>query len=107
MTWRHSPGPWTPGYSERRGVLCVTSPTTWVCGELFNGDARDIGREEAKANAALIAAAPDYADAAEKIIRAFGDAPDEVIAGAFGSEMLVALNGLRGARVKALTAVVP
>ncbi len=53
---------------------------------------------------ALLCAAPDYDAAARKMVAALGYAPDEVIEGAFGEDVLEALNALRAAIGKATTA---
>nr|WP_155997860.1 hypothetical protein [Ochrobactrum sp. UNC390CL2Tsu3S39] len=55
---KFTPGPWEHHVSDVRGTLCVIAENTWICGELWN-DVAPLTEAEAKANAHLIAAAPE------------------------------------------------
>lgn len=97
----HTPGPWIPVYDARRlsrWRIEGAGGDAWVADvvQLAKGDF-----PEFEANARLISAAPDYSAAAAMIIEAFSCAPDEVIAGAFGDDMLAALKATRAAHAKA------
>ena len=64
----HTPGPWSSGYSEGRGTLCVRAADTWICGELLAENGTAISQQEAEANARLIAAAPELLEAVKKLL---------------------------------------
>lgn len=64
---KFTPGPWQPHISEVRGDLCVISERAWICGEILNR-VRSIPEEEARANALLIAAAPDLYEALADVL---------------------------------------
>lgn len=64
---KFTPGPWQTHISEVRGDLCVISERAWICGEILNR-VRSIPEEEARANAHLIAAAPELYAALETAI---------------------------------------
>lgn len=107
----HTPGPWISEPTvDAEGISVIASfeadfisnPTRGqVCHISVVVGASGDDPEVAKANARLIAAAPDYDAAARKMVDALGYAPDEVIAGAFGDDVLEALNALRAAIARA------
>lgn len=68
---KFTPGPWQTHISEVRGDLCVISERAWICGEILNR-VRSIPEEEARANAHLIAAAPDVYEALEAAANSAG-----------------------------------
>ncbi len=59
-------GPWKVAISGR-GSLCVASDDAWICGEIDN-QPHELLTNEARANAHLIAAAPDMYGALELFI---------------------------------------
>lgn len=59
---KYTPGPWMHHISDVRGTLCVVAADTWICGEIWN-DVAPLPEREAKANARLIAAAPELFEA--------------------------------------------
>ena len=101
-----TPGPWSVHRSRRDTFMCVSAPTITgggsVCTFPFAGsDNRD-------ANARLIAAAPDLAEAAASLIEAWDartTGAQQIITGKSDAELqkqaMAAIDGLRAALAKA------
>ena len=73
----HTPGPWYVNISPVRGVLCVVSDVSWICGELQARNSTAISAAECRANARLIAAAPDLLAALAGVLRVADRKTDE------------------------------
>lgn len=91
----HTPGPWVRDKygSLRGGNGREVNVRGLGIGTLLASGTYD----EAEANATLIAAAPTMLKAGSKMVAALSVAPDEVIEGAFGADILEALTDLRAA----------
>lgn len=74
---KHTPGPWMVTDAPS-GQICVTTEDedgSWICGQIHNQEG-EMSREEAVANAFLIAASPELLEAlieAEVRLRYSGD----------------------------------
>lgn len=85
MTGKHTPGPWeVEGFSDRSRPselrLSVVEPTTRTIVALLSCADDDAEAVEAtKADAALVAAAPQMADALEAVLNGFAISAGEVV----------------------------
>ena len=87
-------GPWMVSSFDECEVIAVKHAIGIICNTSHDDEERS---KEDAANARLISLAPDYHAAAEMLINAFGDAPDDVIRGAFGEEVFAGLCALQSA----------
>lgn len=99
MSTRHTPGPWTvnPHFNHGAEVRSLAS-VAWCSVASTHGasSSQSIDAAEARANARLIAAAPDLLEALEEAIRDHDDFEDGRLSGNTVATMYAAIAKAKG-----------